>query len=198
MVAKGKRAGKKWHFLTPNDRHLLSTGPDLPRKRTYSGKGPEKERKRYLGRYNKVRREAHLHARGALEDLWFLAKTADKDWLIETFAETRPIQGAKARALSRALGASPPTFTYLERFLEALAAKVAWEHVPYVAEAPGARVASEYPEFLIERLTTALQVGINSVPGLKRDVDIRLRPPTALLEEWEALGVPSEKKDEAG
>lgn len=178
-------------FLTQRDRTLIRGGPELKQKtkREYRGDRIEGERRAHRQTYARVLREAQRDARGALEDLYFLARTLDARWLAETFGETRPLETPTARAFRRAVGDAAPTFTYLELFLQALAGRIAWERVPFRAKTPNVEVATEYPEFFIERWATALQVGVNSLPGLRREVDVRLRPPTALLDEWKALGV---------
>ncbi|MGH2670397.1 MAG: hypothetical protein ACRDH5_15005, partial [bacterium] len=104
---KTLKAGPRGRFLTQRDRNLLLEGPEPKRKTRlqYRGDRVDAERRAYKVAYARVLREAQRDARGALEDLWFLAKTVmDKEWLLGAVAETRPLQGSMARALSKALG----------------------------------------------------------------------------------------------
>lgn len=205
-----KSKAKGWHFLTANDRALLLTPPQAPpgpgRRAVLPSKRAAKERKKLQDRYNKTRREAKLHFRGALEDLVFLAELMDREWLWDVLTQTRRLNEAQNRGIFAAV---PPTFTPLEQFLHALIQKVGWAPFPPTVMAlpnperdtttgftrPGTPTPTEQAwargELYVERLTTALEAGLHATGRPEARIDVRLRAVPDLAEAWKTKPPPS-------
>ena len=127
-------AKKRGHFLTALDRSYLREGPEPKQKtrRIYRGKRIDQERRAYKVQYARVVREAMRDARGALEDLAFLARTMPPDWLYDLLTESHHLYPPTEEDYPEALQRQTVTLTGrpeapLEEVLHHAAKAIGWE-----------------------------------------------------------------------
>jgi hypothetical protein len=167
--SKSGNTARRGHFLTARDRQYLRDGPEPKQttKRIYRGKRIDRERRNYKSAHARVVREAMRDARGALDDLVFLARIMPQEWLYNLFTENRPlypplpedVPDAFQRAQISALGRAQAP---LEDLLKLLAGRVGWERWP-THRIEGGEILESKPTGLhvAVRLASALEQGLN-------------------------------------
>lgn len=169
---RSRRPLRRGHFLTHRDVEFLREGPEPVQRtrRKYGGKRFEQERRTYKVAYARVVRESTRDARGALEDLAFLAETLGPDWLYDLVTETRPLHEPSKAEVPESFDRERIMLTGykrspLEAFLEAVAEKVGWLKWPEKTVGHGELVKEERAgERVAVRLLAALERGLNDDP----------------------------------
>jgi hypothetical protein len=167
--SEGQSGARRGYFLTARDRQYLRDGPEPKQttKRIYRGKRIDRERRNYKSAHARVVREAMRDARGALEDLVFLARIMPPEWLYGLVTEARPlleplpedVPDAFQRAQIASLGRREAP---LEEYLKLLATRVGWERWPTHRIESGEIVESKPTGLHVAvRLASALERGLN-------------------------------------
>jgi hypothetical protein len=162
-------AKRRGHFLTSLDREYLREGPEPKQKtqRIYRGKRIERERRAYKVAYARVVREAMRDARGALEDLAFLARTMEPDFLYHLVTESHPLyppgeDEVRDPAMRDMVMLTGRVQGPVEELLRLAAARIGWERWVKSDYSEG-RVTktTRSGERVVVRLVAAIEQGLN-------------------------------------
>jgi hypothetical protein len=160
---------RRGHFLTARDREYLREGPEPKQKtqRIYRGRRIEQERRAYKVAYARVVREAMRDARGALEDLAFLAGTMEPDWVYNLLTESRPLypprdEELRDPAMRDVLMLTGRIQAPIEEILRLACATIGWERWIKSDYSEG-RVTKtgRHGERVVVRLVAAIEAGLN-------------------------------------
>ncbi len=167
--ASPSNAKQRGHFLTALDRSYLREGPEPKQKtrRIYRGKRIDQERRAYKVQYARVVREAKRDARGALEDLAFLARTMDPEWLYDLITESHHLYPPTEVDYPEPLQRHAVTLTGrreapLEEVLRHAAKAIGWERWVKSDYAEGRAInTGRRGERVAVRLAGSIEQGLN-------------------------------------
>lgn len=207
---KGSKSNQRGHFLTLRDRAIILEGPE-PRRKTklqYRGDRVDAERRAYKVTHARILREAKRDARGALEDLAFLAQHLREDWLYDVVTENRPLYSLTMEeepSLERRQLVDLMGYPYspVETFLRHVMAKLGWQ--PWRVEEPqdpkregGPVVRRRKGAFVAVRLAASMEAGLNEKEGDHPTHLVQIvsrQDPAGMMEVW---GYPERRSERKG
>jgi hypothetical protein len=174
MDAESLGRAKEGHFLTPRDRLRLEKGPDYAPGTLLHYRGPRvaRERKNQASAYARARRKSLEQAKGALEDLAFLARVMGDDWLLELV--THRLSRPSVESLTAPI--SPLRPGALPVFLELVARQTGLQRWPVPTHRK--QQAAKGP-LVVVHLLAALERGLNAQEDgyLQHSLTYQVRPP---------------------